>query len=99
MERMRFWNGVGVTDTMGGCVTMGIYQIMGVEFAKVWVVDEGTKNMKGTRETADVVVMVGMGPSCETTRGKVGEGDVTTGTREGEIDIDMSYINLPEESQ
>ena len=33
MERTRFWNEVGVTDTMGGCVVMGICETMGVEWA------------------------------------------------------------------
>ncbi|KAH9328308.1 hypothetical protein KI387_000416, partial [Taxus chinensis] len=81
MERMRFWNGVRVIDTMGGCVTMGICETMGADCVMVCVVDEGTTDMTGARENVDVAVMMGMGPNCETTEGKAGEGNAVAGTR------------------
>ncbi|KAH9303426.1 hypothetical protein KI387_015009, partial [Taxus chinensis] len=75
MERTRFWNGVGVTDTTGGCVVIGICETMGADGVMVWVVNEGTKDTTGVTDTADAVVIAGMGPSCETIGGKVGEGN------------------------
>ncbi|KAH9312052.1 hypothetical protein KI387_027087, partial [Taxus chinensis] len=66
MERMRFWNGLGVTNTTGGPVAIGICERMGV--------DEGEIDTTGATDTADVMLMVGMGPSYETTRGEAGEG-------------------------
>ncbi|KAH9313210.1 hypothetical protein KI387_028245, partial [Taxus chinensis] len=73
MERTRFWNGVGGTDTMVGYVAIGICESMGVDGVMVWVVNEGTTDITGLTDTVDVVVIVGMGPSCETTGGKTDE--------------------------
>ncbi|KAH9316864.1 hypothetical protein KI387_018633, partial [Taxus chinensis] len=57
MERMRFWNGVGVTDTTGGCVAMGICETMGADCVMVWVVNEGTTDTTGASDTTDAAVM------------------------------------------
>ncbi|KAH9291631.1 hypothetical protein KI387_043180, partial [Taxus chinensis] len=83
-------------NTMGGCVAMCICDTMGVDCAMVWVVDEGTTDTTCAREIADTVVMAGMGTSCETTGGEVGEGnaallgaDAIAVKREVEIDTGM----------
>ncbi|KAH9295060.1 hypothetical protein KI387_038648, partial [Taxus chinensis] len=57
IERMRLWNGVGVTDTTDGCVTMGIFEMMGVDWAMAWVVNEGITNTTSTSDIANVTVM------------------------------------------
>ncbi|KAH9288734.1 hypothetical protein KI387_032851, partial [Taxus chinensis] len=62
-----------VTDTKGGSIATGIYETIGVDDAMFWVVDEGMVETAGAIEVADVVVKVGMGPSCDTTRDKMGE--------------------------
>ncbi|KAH9318251.1 hypothetical protein KI387_020020, partial [Taxus chinensis] len=97
MERTRLWNGVEVTDTIGCCVAMGICETMGADGVMAWVVDEGTTDMTGASDTADAMVMAGMGPSCETTGGEAGEGntallgaDADAGIRAREMDTGMS---------
>ncbi|KAH9309151.1 hypothetical protein KI387_037062 [Taxus chinensis] len=100
MERIIFWNGVGITETTGGCFAIGIYETMGTDEVMVWVVNEGTKNTTGVTDTTDAMVIEGMGPIYENTRDKVGEGntalvgaDAEVGIRVGEMDTSMPYIN------
>ncbi|KAH9295658.1 hypothetical protein KI387_039246, partial [Taxus chinensis] len=67
---------VGVADTMGGCVVIGICEIMGADGIMLWVVDKGIVDMAGAIDVSDVVVKAGTGPSYESTGGKEGEGNV-----------------------
>ncbi|KAH9296256.1 hypothetical protein KI387_039844, partial [Taxus chinensis] len=57
----------------------------------------GMVDVAGATEVADVAVIVGIGPSCETTGGKVDAGstepdgaDAGVGARVGGIDMGMS---------
>ncbi|KAH9312136.1 hypothetical protein KI387_027171 [Taxus chinensis] len=100
VERIMLQNGVGVIVTRGGCVVMGICEIIGMDEVMFWVVDEGIVDVMGAIDVVDVAVITGIGPSCEMTGGKVDVGstelegvDAEVGTSVCGIDTGMSYIN------
>ncbi|KAH9311617.1 hypothetical protein KI387_026652, partial [Taxus chinensis] len=60
----------------------------------------GTVDVTGATRVADMEIIVGIGPNCKTTRGKVDAGstepdgdDVGVGARVRGIDTGMPYIN------
>ncbi|KAH9306744.1 hypothetical protein KI387_011148, partial [Taxus chinensis] len=65
-----------VTDTGGGSVAMGICETIGADEVVFWVVFKGMVDVAGVTDVADAAVIVGIGPSCEMTGGKVDAGRV-----------------------
>ncbi|KAH9316055.1 hypothetical protein KI387_024682, partial [Taxus chinensis] len=54
----------------------GICETIGMDEVMFWVVGEGILDVAGAIDVADVAVIVGMGPSYETTGGKAGVGSM-----------------------
>ncbi|KAH9310394.1 hypothetical protein KI387_025429, partial [Taxus chinensis] len=79
MERMMFWNGVWVTDTMGGCDAIGIYEVVGADGDILKVDDEGMVDTMGENDVKSVTDAIGatdiddVGSSWDTMGGKVEE--------------------------
>ncbi|KAH9331846.1 hypothetical protein KI387_003954, partial [Taxus chinensis] len=49
-------------------------ETLGVDEVAFWVVFEGIVDVVGATEVEDMAVIVGIGPSCEMTGGKVDAG-------------------------
>lgn len=61
MEWTRFWNGVWVTDTMGGCDAIGIYVMAGADGAMLKVDGEGIVDTTGVIDVVGATVIEDVG--------------------------------------
>ncbi|KAH9311608.1 hypothetical protein KI387_026643, partial [Taxus chinensis] len=89
-----------VADNGGGSVATGICETLWADEVTFWMVAEGMVDVAGVTYIADMAVIAGIGPSCETTGDKVDAGSVEldganagVGVRVGGIDMGMLYIN------
>ncbi|KAH9287452.1 hypothetical protein KI387_031569, partial [Taxus chinensis] len=71
-----------------------ICEIIGADEVMFWVVGKGIVDVVGAIDVADVVVIAGIGPSYEMTRGKGGEGSTELEGADAEVGMSVRGIDM-----